>query len=281
MLIAVTTACAGPTPGREPAGDAMAFLKDANDTLLRLGIEASQAGWVQQTFITPDTEAINARASEAYMTAATGFAKQATQFDGVELPAAERRQLTVLKNFLTMAAPADAKEAAELARIAASLDGTYGRGKYCPDGESGDACLDIEEITEILAKDRNPGRLLEVWEGWHSIAPPMKKDYARFVELSNKGARELGFADTGTMWRSNYDMPADALAKELDRLWEQLRPLYVSLHTYVRARLRQRYGEVVPTEAPSPPTCSATSGRRTGRTSMPTWRRRAARGLWT
>ena len=128
----------------------------------------------------------------------------------------------------------------------------YGRGKYCPGGESGDACLDIEEITEILAKDRNPARLLEVWDGWHSIAPPMKKGYARFVELSNKGARELGFADTGAMWRSKYDMPADAFAKELDRLWEQLRPLYLSLHTYVRARLRQRYGEAVPADGPIP-----------------------------
>ena len=37
----------------------------------------------------------------------------------------------------------------------------------------------------------------------------MRKDYARFVELSNKGAKELGFADTGAMWRAKYDMPPD------------------------------------------------------------------------
>ena len=141
----------------------------------------------------------------------------------------------MLKNALTMAAPADPKEAAELAQLVASMEGMYGRGKFCQDGESGEACLDIEEITEILAKDRNPARLLEAWEGWHSIGPPMKKSYARFVELSNKGARELGFADTGAMWRSKYDMPPDAFSKELDRLWGQLQPLYLSLHTYVRA----------------------------------------------
>jgi peptidyl-dipeptidase A len=252
VLVALGLGCGGSTPAQPPAEDARAFLTDANDTLLRLGIEAARAGWVQQTFITVDTEAMNARASEAFMTAATGFAKRATQYDGVELPSDERRQLTVLKNFLTMAAPADPKEATELSEIAAALDGMYGRGKYCPGGESGDACLDIEEITEIMAKDRNPARLLEVWDGWHSIAPPMKKGYARFVELSNKGARELGFTDTGAMWRSKYDMPADAFAKELDRLWEQLRPLYVSLHTYVRARLRQRHGDVISADGPIP-----------------------------
>jgi len=221
----------------QPEADAGTFLANANDTLLRLAIESSQAGWVQNTYITPDTEAMSARASEAYMTAATDFSKQATRYDAATVPDAERRQLTVLKNSLTMAAPADPKEAAELAQLVASMEGMYGRGKFCQDGESGEACLDVEEITEILAKDRNPARLLETWEGWHSIGPPMKKSYARFVELSNKGARELGFADTGVMWRSKYDMPPEAFSKELDRLWGQLQPLYLSLHTYVRARL--------------------------------------------
>jgi peptidyl-dipeptidase A len=234
------------------AEEARAFLAEANGTMLRLGNEASEAGWVQNTYITPDTEAMAARANAAYMTAVTRFAKEAVRFDGVELPVQERRQLTVLKNALTMAAPADEKEAQELAQLVTEMEGTYGRGKYCSDGESGEACLDIEEITEILANDRNPARLREVWEGWHSIAPPMKQTYARFVELSNKGARELGFTDTGAMWRSKYDMPPDAFSRELDRLWGQLQPLYLSLHAYVRAKLRDRYGDQVPADGPIP-----------------------------
>ena len=239
--------------GGAPTADAArAFLADANSTMLRLSNEASEAGWVQNTYITPDTEAMAARANAAYMTAVTRFAKEAVRFDQVELPANERRQLTLLKNALTMAAPADAKEAGELAQLVASMEGTYGRGKYCSDGESGEGCLDIEEITEVLAKDRNPARLREVWEGWHSIAPPMKQSYARFVELSNKGARELGFADTGAMWRSKYDMPPDGFAQELDRLWGQLRPLYLSLHAYMRGKLRERYGDQVPADGPIP-----------------------------
>src|SRR5687767_2317325 len=250
---AMTVACrSGSAPTSASPDDARAFLKEANDTMLRLSNEGNQAGWVQNTHITVDTEAMAARASEAFMTAVTTFAKRATQYDNVELAPDERRQLTVLKNALTMAAPADPKEAAELAQLVASMEGIYGRGKYCPDGESDEACLDIEEITEILAKDRDPARLREVWEGWHTISPPMKKSYARFVELSNKGARELGFSDTGAMWRSKYDMPPEAFSKELDRLWEQLRPLYLSLHTYVRAKLRDRYGDQVPAHGPIP-----------------------------
>ncbi len=231
---------------------ARAFLSEANSTMLRLGNEANEAGWVQNTYITPDTEAMAARANATYMTAVTRFAKEAVRYDQVELPASERRQLTLLKNALTMAAPSDPKEAAELAQLVTGMEGAYGRGKFCADGESGEGCLDIEEITEILAKERTPARLREVWEGWHSVAPPMKQSYTRFVELSNKGAQELGFADTGAMWRSKYDMPPDAFARDLDRLWDQLRPLYLSLHAYVRAKLHDRYGDQVPATGPIP-----------------------------
>jgi peptidyl-dipeptidase A len=245
-------ACQGGGAEVSSADGARAFLAEANSTMLRLSNEANEAGWVQNTYITPDTEAMAARANAAYMTAVTRFAKDAVRYDGIELPANERRQMTVLKNALTMAAPADAKEAQQLAQLVAEMEGTYGRGKYCSDGEEGEACLDIEEITEILAKDRNAMRLREIWEGWHSIAPLMKHSYTRFVELSNKGARELGFADTGAMWRSKYDMPADAFSQELDRLWTQLRPLYLSLHGYVRAKLRERYGDQVPADGPIP-----------------------------
>jgi peptidyl-dipeptidase A len=259
-LLAAATACRG---SAAPGGnqDAAAFLKEANDKVLRLGNEAQQAGWVQQTFITPDTEAIAARASEAFMTTVTDFAKRASRYDNEPLPADQRRQMTVLKNALTMAAPSEPKEAEELARVAASMESAYGKGKYCA-GSAGsreggrvaseDDCLDIEEITEILAKDRNPARLREVWEGWHTISPPIKQSYVRFVELSNKGARELGYPDTGAMWRSKYDMPAADFPKEMDRLWGQLRPLYLSLHAYVRTKLRAKYGELVPADGPIP-----------------------------
>jgi peptidyl-dipeptidase A len=195
------------------------------------------------------------------MTTVTDFAKRASRYDNEPLSADQRRQMTVLKNGLTMAAPSDPKEAEELARLAASMESAYGTGKYCAGSKasrergqvaSEDDCLDIEEITDILAKDRNPARLREVWEGWHTISPPIKESYVRFVELSNKGARELGYADTGAMWRSKYDMPAADFPKEMDRLWGQLRPLYLSLHAYVRTKLRANYGDLVPADGPIP-----------------------------
>ena len=256
-LCALEVAC---TPGTSTksvtaatatAAEAKAFLTDANETLLRLGIAQSRGGWLHQTYITDDTEAIDARASQEYIEAATRLAKAAPRFDRVDLSADERRQMNLLKVSLVLAAPSNPSESDELTTIMARLESTYGKGKWCPDAANvvspspsagAPPCKNIDDVTRIMA----------TWEGWHTVAPPMRKDYARFVELSNKGAREIGFADTGAMWRAKYDMPPGAFMKEVDRLWEQVRPLYVKLHAYARLKLRDKYGDLVPANGPIP-----------------------------
>jgi len=248
-----TLSCArAPSQAAPTAEEAKAFLDTANQTMDKLGIEASQGGWVQQNFITDDTEALGARTNQRYIDAIAKAVKDTTRFDKLDLPADQRRQLNVLKTSLVMATPADPKEAEELTTIMARMNGTYGKGKWCPEAANPDTCLNIDDITKVMADSRDPKRLREVWEGWHTISPPMRKDYARFVELSNKGARELGFADTGAMWRAKYDMPPEEFTKELDRLWDQVRPLYLKLHAYVRMKLREKYGDVVPANGPIP-----------------------------
>ncbi len=236
--------------GAPTAAQAQAFITEAETALLTLANEASRAGWVQSTYITDDTEILAARANERLIAASVEFAKKAARYDGARLPDDVARKIRLLKNSLTLAAPSNPKESEELTRIVAGLEGTYGKGKYCPAGS--DKCLDLEDITRILATSRDPKQIEDVWRGWHTIAVPMRKDFARYVELANKGARELGFADTGAMWRSKYDMPPGDFARELDRLWDQVRPLYVSLHAYVRSKLREKYGDAVPASGPIP-----------------------------
>jgi peptidyl-dipeptidase A len=248
-LACTQTASSSATP---TAADAKTFLDATNAAQLKLGVDVGRAGWVQQTFITDDTEIISAQASQAANDAGVRFAKEATKYDRVELPAGERRQLTVLKTALVLAPPSDPKESDELSKIMARLESTYGKGKWCPDPSKPDTCRNIDEVTRILAAAGDEKKLRAAWEGWHTISPPMRKDYQRFVELSNKGARELGFADTGAMWRSKYDMAPDEFTKELDRLWDQVRPLYLKLHAFVRMKLHDKYGDAVPAAGPIP-----------------------------
>ena len=236
-----------PTPGA-----AKAFLDNANATTLKLGMQQGQAGWVQQTFITDDTEAIAARANQAANEAGAKFARESVQFDQVQVSADERRQLNLLKVALVLSTPSDPKESDELSKIMARLESAYGRGKWCADAAKPETCKNIDDVSRILSVPGDEKGLRAAWEGWHTIAPPMRQDYQRFVELSNKGAKELGFANTGAMWRSKYDMPPDEFTRELDRLWDQVRPLYLKLHAYVRIKLRAKYGDIVPEKGPIP-----------------------------
>jgi peptidyl-dipeptidase A len=251
LALLTSAACGGRGPATS-ATDVKAFLTRVNDALYRLNVEDSRAAWVQQNFITDDTEAISARASQVLIEAVAQFAKEATAFDRVQVTPEERRQLDLLKLSLVMAPPPDSRESEEMTKAASRLDGLYGKGRWCSNPEKADTCLNIDDITKIMATVRDERRLREVWEGWHTLSPPMRADYVRFAELSNKGARALGFADTGAMWRSKYDMPPDAFSKELDRLWGQVRPLYLKLHAYVRMKLAEKYGDVVPKNGPIP-----------------------------
>jgi peptidyl-dipeptidase A len=252
-LLASISGAAADTNPPTPA-EAKAFVDDADARLLKASIEAQRGDWVKSTFITDDTEAIAAVGNERLSTLQTALATEATRFDGVTVPDDVRRRLLLLKLGIILPAPPDPKENEELARLVASLEGTYGKGKWCRPGKDGkEECLDINAIERILAESRDPQALRDAWLGWHRISRPMRKDFARYVELGNKGAQGLGFKDLGTLWRSKYDVPPDEFAKEVDRLYEQMKPLYVSLHTYVRRKLRETYGkDVVPERGPIP-----------------------------
>ena len=243
---------ADPDQQRPSTADAQAFVESAEKRMLDLWIRSDRASWVQNNFITDDTERIAAQAQKDVIAATTELAVSATRFDTMDLTYDVARKLKLLKLSLTLPAPRNAAEQTELTEISSSLESDYGKGRYCPEGPE-KKCLDINDMTRIMATSRKPDELLRVWRGWRTIAPPMRKRYERLVELANKGARELGFADLGAMWRSKYDMPPDQFAAEVDRLWQQLKPLYDALHAHVRASLAQFYGKaLVPEDGPIP-----------------------------
>ena len=249
----LASSAAGQPVSAPTVAEAEAFIRNAEQRLLALSVEAGRADWVKINFITEDTEILAAKADERAINAGVQFAKQSVRFDKLVLPPELARKMMLLKNGLTLATPADPKESEQLTRIASSMEGLYGKGKSCRPGKDGkQVCRDIGDLSKVLATSRDYDELLDAWTGWHSISKPMRKDFVTYVALANKGAKELGFADTGAMWRSKYDMPPDAFAAELDRIWEQVKPLYLSLHAYVRTKLREKYGDRVPANGPIP-----------------------------
>jgi peptidyl-dipeptidase A len=242
-----------PVGTRPTVGEAQRFVRDAEKRLDDLTIRQQRAQWVQSTYITEDTELLAAQANEALVAAMTELGIHARRYSRLKLPDSTARKLRLLSLGLDLPAPSDAKKREELTRLVASMEGAYGRGSYCPAGATGDACLDLGELSRVLATSRNPDSLTMAWTGWHQVSRSYKDEYTRYVQLANEGAREMGFADAGAMWRAKYDMPADAFAAEQERLWQQVRPLYLSLHAFVRAKLVEKYGaSVVPPNGPIP-----------------------------
>ncbi|MBW8902360.1 MAG: M2 family metallopeptidase, partial [Massilia sp.] len=218
-----------------------------------LGLDAGRAEWVAENFITLDTETLTAQANEQYLTVSGDIALKARRYNGLKVSEASARKLMLMQQSLMLE---NADDRAAYARLAASMTGAYGKAKYCPPAAAGGAkpdCMPLGELEKVLATSHDPARLKEVWTGWHAQSPAYKQDYAKYVELSNKGARAMGYADTGALWRSRYDMAPDAFAAEMERLWQQVKPLYDSLHTYTRYKLRQAYGpDLVPADGPIP-----------------------------
>jgi len=238
------------TSGSPTVADAEAFMNKAETRLAELTVKVSKANWVHDNFITDDTEALAADANDELTAVTSELVEQAKRFDGVKMPAELSRKFLLLKLSLTAPGPKDPALRREMSEIAASLESDYGKGKYC---DASGKCLDITAIEKVMSDSRDPNQLKDVWVGWHAIGAPMRKKYSRFVDLSNQGARDLGFKDTGVLWRAGYDMPPQQFDAELDRLWEQVRPLYLSLYTFVRARLSQKYGaQIVPPDRPIP-----------------------------
>src|SRR5690606_2686014 len=114
-------------------------------------------------------------------------------------------------------------------------------------------CRNLNQLSDVLVKSRNYDELLDAWSGWRTVSPAYKKDYARFIEIANKGARAYGFSDLSASWKSGYDMSATDFEQEVERLWSQVEPLYESLHCKVRLDLAKHYGaDKVPLDKPIP-----------------------------
>ncbi|MGL3820014.1 M2 family metallopeptidase [Sphingopyxis sp. R3-92] len=226
------------------AADADAFIAAVEKDLFDYTVEASQVNWVNSTYLTEDTDAMAARINAVGTEKSVQYAIEAAKYSGVAgLSADTKRKLDILRTGLVLPAPTTPGAATELNQIATDLQSQYGKGRGTLNGKEISGS-DIEE--QMGNVERTPAELAEMWTSWHdNVGTPMKDDYAKLVGIANAGAKELGFANTGAMWRSGYDMSPDDFAKTTERLWQEVKPLYIALHTYVRWKLNEKYGDAV------------------------------------
>ncbi len=245
---AASTETAAPYP-MTPQG-AADWVAAVEQDLFDYSVQASQVYWINSTYITEDTDALAAMSGAEGTEKSVRYALEAAKYAEVAgLDPVVKRKLDILRNGIVLPAPTTAGAATELNEIATRLNSMYGKGKGTLNGEVINGS-DIE--AEMGNPERTPAELAEMWESWHdNVGAPMKGDYAQMVAIANDGAKELGFSDVGAMWRSGYDMDPDDFTAMTERLWQETKPLYVALHTYVRSKLNEKYGdEVQPAAGP-------------------------------
>ena len=228
---------------RLTAADADAFVARSEKALADLSIDANQVQWVNATYITDDTDAIAARVNAQQTELQVKSALEAAKYDKVAgLSPDTRRKLDLMRNAITLPAPTRAGAAETLQTLVTGMASAYGKGKGTLDGKP----INGSDIEAAMGTERDPAKLKEMWVSWHdNVGAPMRNDYQRVVSIANEGAVGLGYKDTGALWRSGYDMDPAAFAKMTDTLWKQVEPLYRALHTYVRWKLNEKYGDTV------------------------------------
>ncbi|WEK47275.1 MAG: M2 family metallopeptidase [Candidatus Andeanibacterium colombiense] len=226
------------------ADGAKQFVDSAETQLGTLSLTQQRADWINETYITDDTDALAADERTKYIELQVNLALDAAKY--AEVPGLDpvvARKLTKLRTTMVLPAPTTPGAAQELSNLSIGIQSEYGKGHGTLDGKpiSGS---DIE--AEMGNLSHTPAEFSEMWSSWHDqVGAPMKDDYVKMVGIANDGAKELGFPDVGALWRSNYDMPPDQFAAMTDRIWDDLKPLYQSLHTYVRWKLNEKYGDAV------------------------------------
>jgi peptidyl-dipeptidase A len=225
------------------AAEAQAFLDRAQREVTEFNLISQRVQWVNATFITDDTDALAAEYGARGTEMSVRYATEAARYQKAPgLSAEQKRQLDMLRTAITLPAPTTPGAANTLAELSTRLGSMYGKGKGTLNGKP----INGSDIEAAMGENRNPAELKEMWVSWHDqVGAPMRGDYAKIVGIANQGARDLGFADTGTMWRSAYDMPPEEFARLTDKLWADVKPLYVALHTYVRRKLNEKYGDAV------------------------------------
>jgi peptidyl-dipeptidase A len=241
---AAPAAAEAPAQYPETPEGAQAWIAAVEADLAAFGVEYAQVSWINATHITHDTDALAAKYGAQLTLKQVAYATEAARYARVQgLDAETVRKLDMLRIGISLPAPNRAGAAEELNTVATRLGSAYGRGKGTLNGQPINGS-DIE--AEMGNLERTPDELKEMWASWHdNVGAPMREDYTRMTALANEGAKELGFNDLGAMWRSGYDMPPEQFAAETERMWQEVKPLYIALHTYVRGKLNDKYGDAV------------------------------------
>ena len=123
------------------------------------------------------------------------YANETARYKGLNLSFdTPHHKLDLLRSVLTLPSPPNPGKTRTLVEIQSAMSSRYSKGKYC---QSENNCLDLVLLGKRMATSRNPQELLEIWQGWREVSPPMRDEYTQLVAIANEGCSKFGFCRYG------------------------------------------------------------------------------------
>ncbi|NWW89629.1 ACE2 enzyme, partial [Rhynochetos jubatus] len=230
--------------------EAQMFLNEFNRRVENISYETSLASWNYNTNITEETANKMNEADAKWSAFYSEASMNASSFPLTSIQdALTRLQIQTLQDRGSSALSPE--KYSRLSTVLNTMSTIYSTGTVCKITEPSE-CLVLEPgLDIIMANSTDYDERLWAWEGWRAeVGRMMRPLYEEYVELKNEVAKLNNYSDYGDYWRANYeaDYPEeykysrDQLIEDVEKTFEQIKPLYQQLHAYVRHRLEQVYG---------------------------------------
>jgi peptidyl-dipeptidase A len=247
-LLAATGFAADSNPTQERADR---FLALVNSTYKALITIEGNAQWKALTDVQPVHDAASETASKA-RAAFTGDPVLINEAKALLLKRNELNELTIreLQQLLLNAGEGPMTNPKLVAdRIAAEVAqaSTLNGFEFKLAGKP----ITVNEIDNLLNSSTDLKERQAVWEASKESGKALKEGLIKLRDLRNGVARELDYPDYFALQVAGYGMTTDEMIKLQDEFMRELRPLYLQLHTWVKYKLAEKYGQPVPKRIPA------------------------------
>lgn len=226
------------------------FLEEFNRRAENISYENSIASWNYNTDITEENAIKMNEAGARWSVFYEEASKNASTFP-VESITDDLTKLQIQTLQERGSSVLSAEKYNRLGTVLNTMSTIYSTGTVCKINNPSE-CLVLEPgLDVIMADSTDYHERLWAWEGWRAeVGRMMRPLYEEYVELENEVARLNNYLDYGDYWRANYEAKSpenykysrDQLIEDVEKTFEQIKPLYEQLHAYVRHRLEQVYG---------------------------------------
>uniref|UniRef100_A0A914CQT7 Adenylosuccinate synthetase n=1 Tax=Acrobeloides nanus TaxID=290746 RepID=A0A914CQT7_9BILA len=230
--------------------DAQAWLMDYSKEAQKILHQVSISAWNYFVSVSPITKQLLDEAEEALRLFLKATSRQAKQFDIKSLNNAivgRQLELIMVEGMNSL----DDQEFAAYGKIQENINKIFTATDFCENEKQTPCILKFADILPMISTNNDPQQALVLWKNWRqTIGPNMTSIYEQLMKMTNQAAKLNGFENGGQMWRSPYDLSTRNhnkeidLPKELDRVYEQIKPFYAQLHAYFRRQLGAVYKNV-------------------------------------